>query len=109
VQANNNHPYAQKAIQYLAAANTLKEEFANLAQGGYAPTEASWELANKQINEYYGNEGLKSSLTEVQRLINYRLNAPEQVQPMTPGGGSNPYTPAGGSTSNSNDPLNLGI
>lgn len=98
VQTNNNSPHAQDIIQYLTAANTLKEEFANLAQGGYAPTEASWGLANKQINENYGNDGLKSSLNEVQRLINYRLNAPSETTSTIPGGGDNPYLGGNGAS-----------
>ena len=47
--------------------NTLKEEFANLAQGGYAPTEAAWGLANSQINANYGVDQLKSSSLATKR------------------------------------------
>ncbi len=76
-----NTEKGQMVSQYLAAVNTLKEEFANLAQGGYAPTEATWDLANKQINENYGVKQLNASLTEVQRLINFRLGAQSQLTP----------------------------
>jgi len=83
-QTQGNTPAGQLAAQYLAAVNTLKEEFANLAQGGYAPTEAAWGLANSQINANYGVNQLQSSLTEVQRLINYRINALGNTSPVVP-------------------------
>ena len=70
-----NTDKGQLVSQYLAAVNTLKEEFANLANGGYAPTDAAWDLANSQINANYGVKQLSSSLIEVQRLINFRVNA----------------------------------
>lgn len=82
---NGNSPKGQLVSQYLAAVNTLKEEFANLAQGGYAPTEAAWGLANQQINANYGVKQLNASLTEVQRLINYRLQGLNSQAPVTPG------------------------
>ena len=74
IQTAGNSPNGQLATRYLAAVNTLKEEFANLAQGGYAPIEAAWALANQQINGNYGVKQLEASLGEVQRLIRYRLN-----------------------------------
>ena len=37
-QANGNSDKGQLTARYIAAVNTLKEEFANLANGGYAPT-----------------------------------------------------------------------
>lgn len=79
MQANGNSEKGQLVAQYLAAVNTIKEEFANLANGGYAPTDAAWELANKQINANYGYEQLTASLKEIQRLINYRTNAISSV------------------------------
>lgn len=86
IQTQGNTPNGQLASQYMAAVNTLKEEFANLAQGGYAPTEAAWGLANSQINGNYGVDQLKASLTEVQKLINFRVNALQSISPVTPGG-----------------------
>ena len=73
IQAQGNSPEGQRASRYVAAVNTLKEEFANLANGGYAPTEATWKLANDQINGDYGVQQLGASLDEVQRLIKYRV------------------------------------
>lgn len=85
-QVYGNTPQSQAANQYVTAVNTLKEEFANLANGGFAPTEPAWALANKQINENMGFKDLTSNLVEIQRLINYRINATENVQPTTLGG-----------------------
>lgn len=85
VNTQGNTTKGQLASRYLAAVNTLKEEFANLAQGGYAPTEAAWGLANGQINANYGVDQLNASIAEIQRLINYRVNALEGVTPVTPG------------------------
>jgi hypothetical protein len=59
----------------MTAVNTLKEEFANLANGGYAPTEAAWKLANEQVNGDYGVKQLGASIDEIQRLIRYRLQS----------------------------------
>ena len=75
IQAQGNSENGQLATRYVTAVGTLKEEFANLAQGGYAPTEPVWELANKQINENYGVKQMNSSLDEIQRLIRYRVQA----------------------------------
>ena len=89
-----NTPSGQLATQYEAAVNTLKEEFANLAQGGYAPTEAAWGLADKQINSNYGVDQLNASLGEVQRLLRYRLDAIPNIHTLGPGA-SNPYVNGG--------------
>lgn len=86
VQTEGNSEKGQLASRYLAAANTLKEEFANLANGGYAPTDAAWSLANSQINANYGIDQFNTTLDEVQRLINYRLKAITGVNPLVPGG-----------------------
>lgn len=84
IQTEGNSPNGQLAARYLAGVNTLKEEFANLAQGGYAPTEAAWALAQQQINGNYGVKQLASSLTEVQRLIRYRLQGIPNFQTLGP-------------------------
>lgn len=84
-QLFGNTPMSEQAAQYVAAVNTLKEEFANLANGGAAPTEAAWSLANGQINGDYGAKDLNASLTEVQRLINYRMSAINDQTPFRVG------------------------
>jgi uncharacterized phage infection (PIP) family protein YhgE len=85
VNTAGNTPRGQLASQYLAAVNTLKEEFANLAQGGYAPTEAAWHLADQQINADYGVKQLNSALNEVQRLIRYRIQGIPNFERLGPG------------------------
>ncbi len=89
-----NTPYSDLAVRYMGALNTLKEEFANLANGGFAPTEDAWKLAHSQINGDFGVRDLNASLVEVQRLINFRIRAFETVPIRTPYGNESP--PAAG-------------
>jgi hypothetical protein len=96
MQTEGNSPRGQLAARYIASVNTLKEEFANLANGGYAPTEAAWHLANQQINGDYGVKQLGASLNEVQRLIRYRVQSIPGLQTMG-AGAPNRYTGQGGS------------
>jgi hypothetical protein len=91
VHTQGNTPAGQLATQYLAATNTLKEEFANLATGGYAPTEAAWKLADDQVNGNYGVDQMAASIDELKRLINYRLQAVPGLMERGPGG-ANRYT-----------------
>lgn len=95
IQTAGNSEKGQLAARYLAGVNTLKEEFANLAQGGYAPTESAWALANQQINGNYGVQQLAATLTEVQRLIRYRLQGIPNFQTLGPDA-PNRYKPDGG-------------
>jgi hypothetical protein len=74
-QTQGNTPNGQLAARYLAAINTVKEEFASLVTGGYAPHTAAFDLANRQINADYGVKELGAALDEVQQLINYRVRA----------------------------------
>ena len=99
VQLNGNTEKGQLISQYLAAVNTLKAEFAGLETGGYAPTESSWDLANKQINENYGVDQLNASLTEIQRLINFRVNAAQEIPVTYPQG----YAPSSNNNSVNNN------
>lgn len=91
INTQGNTPQGQLATNYMTAVNTLKEEFANLAMGGNAPTEPAWHLANQQINGNYGVDQLTNSLGEVQRLVNYRLQAIPNIQTLGPGA-ANRYT-----------------
>lgn len=81
-QVYGNTPQSELANQYVGAVNTLKDEFANLANGGFAPTDAAWKLANDQINADFGFKDLRASLTEVQRLINFRTGAMTGLSPV---------------------------
>lgn len=91
MQTAGNTEKGQLAARYLGAVNTLKEEFANLANGGYAPTDPAWALANEQINGNYGVNQLGASLGEVQRLIRYRVNGIPGLAALGPGA-ANRYT-----------------
>ena len=92
IQTAGNTQTGQLAARYIAAVNTLKEEFTSLAQGGYAPTEAAWALSNQQINQNFGVKELDASLTEIQRLIRYRLQGIPNFQQLGPGS-TNRYVP----------------
>jgi len=96
MQTEGNSPNGKLAARYVGAVNTLKEEFANLANGGYAPTEPAWKLANEQINGNYGVDQLGAGLDEVQRLINYRVHAIPGLDTMG-AGAANRYTGQGSS------------
>ncbi len=59
LQVYGNTPQSALAARYVSAVNTLKEEFANLAQGGYAPTEEAWRLANQPDQRELRAQGLQ--------------------------------------------------
>lgn len=86
IHTAGNTRLGQLATRYMTTINTLKEEFANLANGGYAPTDAAWTLANQQINGNYGMDQLDAGLSEVQRLLRYRINAIPNLETLGPGG-----------------------
>ena len=86
-QVYGNTPYSDIAVRYMNAVTTLKEEFANLAQGGYAPTESAWKLAEEQINADYGVKDMTSAMVELQRLIRYRMSSFDELRPWLQGGG----------------------
>lgn len=92
IQTAGNSEGGQLATRYINAVNTAKEEFANLANGGYAPTDAAWKLADEQINSNYGVKQLDSALSESQRLIKYRLAAMPGMSTTGPGA-ANRYFP----------------
>lgn len=85
IKTQGNSEKGQLATKYMTAVNTLKEEFANLANGGYAPTEAAWKLANEQVNGDFGMKQMHASLSEIQRLIRYRLQAVPGLATSGPG------------------------
>ena len=89
-----NSPKGQLIEQYMAALTTLKEEYANFAQGGYAPTESSFKLSNDLINQNYGSKQMQATLEETKRLVNIRREAFKAVQAQKIGGPGSPK-PAG--------------
>jgi hypothetical protein len=95
MQTNGNSPKGQLVAKYITDVNTLKEEYANLANGGYAPTESAWKLSNMVINGDYGSKQFEASLDEAQRLINFRRAAFSDLSTMGPGA-PNPYMPGRG-------------
>lgn len=97
IQTQGNTPQGQLAARYIVTVGTLKEEFANLANGGYAPTDPAWTLANKQVNENYGVDELGASLQEIQKLMKIRINAIPGMKELGPGS-SNQYTGQSGTS-----------
>lgn len=93
VQLEGNTPKGRLAARYLTAVGDLKEPFAQLANGGYAPTIPAWEQVNKQVNENFGVLELSSSLDEIKRSIGYRVNAIKSQGGLPPGS-PNRYSPA---------------
>lgn len=91
-QTRGNTPQGKLATRYLTAVGDLKEPFAQLANGGYAPTIPAWEQVNKQINADYGVEQLGASLDEIKRSVQYRTNA-IKAQGGLPPGSTNRYAP----------------
>jgi len=95
-QVFGNTPQSELAARYVTTTAALKEELAGLIAGGYAPQEAGFSLASEMLNKDYGVEDMKSALTQTRRLLKYRLNAPMNIQPMSPlgtgsqGGAANP-------------------
>lgn len=111
IQTEGNSPNGQLATDYVTAVG-------NLANGGYAPTEPAWKLADQQVNGNYGVKQLASSLNEIQRLVKYRLNAmpgmnavgPGAANPYLPGSGQAPQSapPSGGSSGCGGNPVSAG-
>lgn len=75
VHTRGNTPAGKLAATYLQDVAFLKGEVANLENGGYAPTESSWEQAKQVINENYGVDEMIATAHNAQRLINFRLHA----------------------------------
>jgi len=93
IKYRGNTEEGQLATRYITAVNDLKEYFAKIQNGGYAPTESVWKLVNRQVNEDYGLEQMNASLTEVRRLIDYRLQSAGAGGAVVPGGGTSRYAP----------------
>ena len=88
-QYRANTPEGELASAYLSAVTAIKDEFVTAINGGYAPTEAAWTQANKQIDEEFGIGQLNASLTELRRVLNFRLQAASEYD-------ENRYIPGSG-------------
>lgn len=93
LQLYGNTPQSETAVRYINALNTLKEEYAQLATGGYAPQEAAWKLANEQINKDLGMKDLNAAISESQRLIRFRIKGLQELQPTYSQGPGTPTAP----------------
>jgi hypothetical protein len=107
VRTRGNTPEGILATRYLAATTLLEEEIANLAQGGGVPTEPAFELAKKQIQGGYGAKQITASLEEVERLLNYRLQAIPNMGSLGPDS-ANRYTNNPGTAPGIHDPAVTG-
>lgn len=97
--ANENNPRARAAVKYLADAAAIKEELAQLASGGYKPTEKSFDLAQALVNQDYNVGKLHEALDETARLMRIRVNSVAQLTPQLPGSAPMPESPANATTS----------
>lgn len=93
-QTNGNSQQGQLTAKYLTAVNNLKETFAQASNGGYAPTDPAWKLADQQVNGDYGRDQLKASLGEVRRAVGMRVRAISDFGGIGPGS-PNRYLPGG--------------
>ena len=75
IQTQGNSPLGQLATKYQTAVQGLTTEAAQLEQGGYAPHEAAWDLAKRQIQASYGDRQMDASLGTLERLVRYRRDA----------------------------------
>ena len=94
--ANGNDAKAKAAVRYLADAAALKEELAQLASGGYKPTESGFKLASDLVQTNYSLPKLLDALDETKRLMSMRVNASADLLPQEIGTTPVPNLQAGG-------------
>ena len=88
-------PRKALAQTYLTAINNFKENFAQLANGGYAPTESVWHLANAQLNPAFSVKQMNATIDEMGRAIKFRLENIPRFETLGPGAPSR-YAPESG-------------
>ena len=91
IKAEGNSERGQLAVRYLNDVNAVKGELANLENGGYAPTDPAWKIANEQVNSNYGVKELSAALDEVKKIVNYRVNNIPGIKELG-AGAANRYT-----------------
>lgn len=105
-QARGNTPRGQLATRYITALAGIRGELAQLENGGYAPHDASWQTAYQQIDQARGVQAQLAALSEIKKIITYRIQGMDSVAPGMAPGQDNPYAP-GGQQPQGHDPLGL--
>lgn len=90
-ELRGNTPQGQLATQYLTAFAGIRGELAQLENGGYAPTDASWKTAFEQINAARGVKAQLAAIEEIKKIIGYRIQGMDSVGGNIPGQ-DNPYS-----------------
>jgi len=86
INLEGNSPRGKLAGKFLTDLALLKDETGQLVMGGYAPSEQAFKIAEPVLNPNYGGELLISNLDEMQKLVNYRINAIKDMQAESVGG-----------------------
>jgi hypothetical protein len=87
-ELRGNTPQGQLATAYLVAINGIKGELAQLENGGYAPTDASWKTVNEQVRADRGAKAQIRAVEEMRQIINFRIKGMDSI-----GGGYGPTSP----------------
>jgi hypothetical protein len=90
-EVNANPGSAKLALvrQYLSSVAALRGDISQVESGGYAPTEASWGAANKQLDEADDVRTMNAALDEIKRITAFRLQAMQSFGGQTQ---DNPYS-----------------
>jgi hypothetical protein len=89
-----NTPKGQLVTRYINSIAALKSEMAQAEQGGYAPHESAWKVANEQLDKYSGDKAMLAGLGEIQRILRIRISAIPGISQYGPGM-ENRYLPGG--------------
>jgi hypothetical protein len=82
--------------RYDTAFGGIMGEVAQLENGGYAPTDASWKAAYEQLNKARGVRAQMAALDEIKKIISYRVQGMDSIAPGLQPGSENPYAPLPG-------------
>ncbi len=92
-RVRGNTPQGQLATKYITAFAGIRGELAQLENGGYAPTDASWKTAYEQVDKARGVQAQLAALSEIKKIIQFRVQGMDAVAPGLAPGGDNPYAP----------------
>jgi hypothetical protein len=104
-ELRGNSPTGQLATRYLTAFGAIKGEVAQLENGGYAPTDASWQAAYDQLNSARGVKAQLAAIEEIKKIIGYRIQGMDSVGGNIPGQ-DNPYSKKQPGVSATGEPTN---